>query len=223
MAEIPNVTAGDVIEETWGDAVADAINDHAHTGGVGAGTVAVAHGDLASVTANQHHTQDHASRHQPGGADTMAVDAAAATGSLRTLGTGATQAAAGTHSHTGLPLDMGEAADIVPIGTAAAAGASGEIADASHVHKLLGPGIQAARASVGPITAGNNAQLTITWPTAFADANYSVSFSYEENTNLSKSVTVNVKSKAAGSVSINVANDTAASRTGTINAIAVHD
>jgi len=37
----------------------------------------------------------HASSHQPGGSDAMQVDAAAATGSLRTLGLGATQAAAG--------------------------------------------------------------------------------------------------------------------------------
>lgn len=40
----------------------------------------------------------HATTHQPGGSDAMAVDAAAATGSLRTLGTGAAQAAAGTDS-----------------------------------------------------------------------------------------------------------------------------
>lgn len=37
----------------------------------------------------------HAASHQPGGADAMAVDAAAGTGSLRTLGTGAQQACAG--------------------------------------------------------------------------------------------------------------------------------
>lgn len=40
----------------------------------------------------------HASTHQPGGTDAMAVDAAAATGSLRTLGTAATSAAAGNDS-----------------------------------------------------------------------------------------------------------------------------
>lgn len=40
----------------------------------------------------------HAARHQPGGADALAVDAVAATGSLRTLGTGAQQAASGTDS-----------------------------------------------------------------------------------------------------------------------------
>ncbi len=37
----------------------------------------------------------HAASHAPGGADALAVDAAPATGSLRTLGTGSTQAAAG--------------------------------------------------------------------------------------------------------------------------------
>lgn len=42
---------------------------------------------------------DHNARHEPGGADPMAVDAAAATGSLRTLGTGALQAAIGSHAH----------------------------------------------------------------------------------------------------------------------------
>lgn len=41
---------------------------------------------------------DHNARHEPGGADPMAVDAVAATGSLRTLGTGAQQAAPGNDS-----------------------------------------------------------------------------------------------------------------------------
>lgn len=47
------------------------------------------------------HTQLHAAAHQPGGGDAMAVDAAAATGSLRTLGTGALQSAVGNHTHAG--------------------------------------------------------------------------------------------------------------------------
>lgn len=61
--------------------------------------VTIVHADLGSVTANQHHNEDHKARHEPGGADAMTVDAAAATGSLRTLGTGAAQAAQGTHTH----------------------------------------------------------------------------------------------------------------------------
>jgi hypothetical protein len=50
------------------------------------------------------HTQLHATAHQPGGGDAMAVDAAAATGSLRTLGTGALQAAAGNHAGGGADI-----------------------------------------------------------------------------------------------------------------------
>ena len=46
------------------------------------------------------HAQAHASAHEPGGADAMAVDAATSTASLRTLGSGSTQGAAGDHTHT---------------------------------------------------------------------------------------------------------------------------
>jgi hypothetical protein len=65
--------------------------------GTVAGTVAA--GDDARFTGPA--PGAHATTHQPGGSDPMAVDAAAATGSLRTLGTGATQAAAGNHAHGG--------------------------------------------------------------------------------------------------------------------------
>jgi hypothetical protein len=51
-------------------------------------------GIFAAVPANA--PLAHASTHQPGGSDPMAVDAVAATGSLRTLGSGAQQAASGT-------------------------------------------------------------------------------------------------------------------------------
>ena len=57
------------------------------------------HDLLTGVSANDHHAQLHAIQHQPSGNDTMAVDAAAATGSLRTLGTGALQGATGNHTH----------------------------------------------------------------------------------------------------------------------------
>lgn len=73
----------------------------------------------------------HASSHEPGGSDALTVDAAAGTGSLRTLGTGATQALPGdtdmagaapvqtVNSETGdVTLDAGDVgAD--PAGTAA--------------------------------------------------------------------------------------------------------
>lgn len=48
----------------------------------------------------------HASRHDSGGADVMAIDAAVGTGSLRTLGVGATAAAAGNHGHLTLAAEQ---------------------------------------------------------------------------------------------------------------------
>jgi|GEM_PF-6444588 len=62
------------------------------------GAHAHAHADLTGVTSDQHHAQAHHAAHEPGGGDALAVDAAAATGSLRTLGTGAAQAAGGNDS-----------------------------------------------------------------------------------------------------------------------------
>lgn len=72
--------------------------DHSHaSAGLQGGTVA--HTALTAVGIDDHHAQVHATAHESGGGDAMAVDAVAATGSLRTLGTGATQAAVGTHTH----------------------------------------------------------------------------------------------------------------------------
>lgn len=55
----------------------------------------VQHGTRGSSLHTDSHAENHASRHQPAGADAMAVDAAAGTGSLRTIGTTALSAAAG--------------------------------------------------------------------------------------------------------------------------------
>jgi hypothetical protein len=57
---------------------------------------------LAAALAGKASTT-HATTHQPGGADAMAVDAAPTTGSLRTLGTGANQAAPGNDARFTAP------------------------------------------------------------------------------------------------------------------------
>lgn len=80
MARLP-ISGGD--PGTWGDILNEFL--------------AVAHN--ADGTLKSHTPAAHASSHQPGGSDAMAVDAAAGTGSLRTLGSGASQAAAGNHTH----------------------------------------------------------------------------------------------------------------------------
>lgn len=81
----------------------------------------------------------HKTTHEPGGADAMTVDAPAATGSLRTLGTGAAQASQGTHTHahtalTGVDTDSGISAIHHTLGTGGAQAAAG---NHSHAHSAL--------------------------------------------------------------------------------------
>ena len=96
---------GSLVKETFTDAAAPAApgaaktavyavsgRPHYRAGAGGSDTQLADAGDL--------HNENHASRHQPAGADAMAVDAVAGTGGLRTLGTGAQQGAVGSHTHT---------------------------------------------------------------------------------------------------------------------------
>jgi hypothetical protein len=69
---------------------------HARHENGGADEISVA--GLSGTLADPQNPATHAADHEPGGGDTMTVDAAAATGSLRTLGTGAQQACAGNDS-----------------------------------------------------------------------------------------------------------------------------
>jgi len=73
--------------------------------------------EIINVSKDDHHNEDHASRHEPAGADVMTVDAVAATGSLRTLGTGAQQAAVGNHGHAGGGADVKSGKILVPDNT----------------------------------------------------------------------------------------------------------
>jgi hypothetical protein len=91
--------------------------------------------------------ETHAASHNAGGADVMAIDAAAGTGSLRTLGTAATQAAPGTvdaAAGTGSVRTLGSGA------TQAAAG--------NHTHTRT---VEAKDSSSGT-------DVSVTWTTAFA-------------------------------------------------------
>jgi hypothetical protein len=98
-------TLGNLVKETFTDASAPSApgsgltalytvsgRPHYRAGSSGSDTTLAIIGDV--------HAQTHASAHQPGGADAMAVDAATSTASLRTLGSGSTQGAAGNHTHT---------------------------------------------------------------------------------------------------------------------------
>jgi hypothetical protein len=91
----------------------------------------------------------HASTHNHGGGDVLAEDAVATTASLRSLGTGAAQAAAGNHTHA---LSYASTAEIADIAATEAAGSSGTVARGDHVHAVPS----------GLITTGMIADGTIT-------------------------------------------------------------
>lgn len=90
----------------------------------------------------------HASSHDAGGGDAMAIDAAAGTGSLRTLGTGATAACAGndarlsdartptSHAASHLPAGGDPITTATPstIGTSNAAGSAESLVRSDHIH-----------------------------------------------------------------------------------------
>ena len=98
----------------------------------------ISHANLTNLTTGDPHTQyatqtefdDHNARHEPGGADPMAVDAAATTGSLRTIGTTALAASAGNHTHAGAGhVIEDETVDMTQRGTLNFAGAGVVVTD----------------------------------------------------------------------------------------------
>lgn len=87
-----------------------------------------------------------------------------------------------------------------------------------------GGGFKHGRVTTGSISAGSTALVTLTWTTAFADANYTVSAEVEDSTTSSLSLSVvHVESKTASAVAVRVLNNSVGSLTGTLNVIAVHD
>lgn len=133
--------------------------------------------DTDSRNTNARTPTSHATSHQPGGSDAMAVDAAAATGSLRTLGTGATQAAVGSHVHAA------SAVTFSPVGTVAATDVQSAIAEvASEATGYTPPwyaqsGSTSLFAAIGdgdPTKLAQHAanNLTSTTPTTFGTTNF---------------------------------------------------
>lgn len=87
-----------------------------------------------------------------------------------------------------------------------------------------GGGLKHSRVTTGSVSAGSTALVTITWSTAFADANYTVAASVVEATTSSLSLSVvHVESVTASAVTVRVLNNAVGSLTGTVNVIAMHD
>lgn len=87
-----------------------------------------------------------------------------------------------------------------------------------------GSGFKHARVTTGSVAAGSTALVTVTWSTAFADANYTVQASVLDSTTTSLSLSVvHIESVVAGSITVRVLNNSVGSLTGTIHCVAVHD
>jgi hypothetical protein len=87
-----------------------------------------------------------------------------------------------------------------------------------------GSGVKHARVTTGSIGAGSTALVTVTWSSAFADANYSVAASVVESTTSSLSLSiVHIESVTASAVTVRVLNNAVGSLTGTLHVVACHD
>lgn len=87
-----------------------------------------------------------------------------------------------------------------------------------------GGGLKHKRVTTGSIGAGASATVTVTWGTAFADANYTCSASVLDSTAASASLRiVHLESISASQVVYRVENTSAGSLTGTLHVIAMHD
>lgn len=79
--------------------------------------------------------------------------------------------------------------------------------------------------STGSVAGGANVAISIAWTTAFEDTNYTVVVSIIEATAGLSSLRVHhIESKTASGIAVRVVNDdTLNAKTGTLQAIAIHD
>lgn len=87
-----------------------------------------------------------------------------------------------------------------------------------------GGGLKHQRVTTGSIGAGVSALVTVTWPTTFADANYTCIASVKDATAATASLSVvHIESQVAAGVSVRVANGAGGALTGTLEVVAFHD
>ena len=93
-------------------------------------------------------------------------------------------------------------------------------------NKVAGVGtIVHKRVTTGSITASSAANITVTWDTPFADANYTVVATLDETTetNYSEFYVERLINKTKDDIDVRVQNKSVSAKTATINIIAIHD
>jgi hypothetical protein len=87
-----------------------------------------------------------------------------------------------------------------------------------------GGGFKHKRLTTGSINATTDVDVTVTWGTTFADANYTVTASVVDATAANASLKiVHITSVSAANCVIRVRNDSAGALTGTLHVHAIHD
>lgn len=85
-------------------------------------------------------------------------------------------------------------------------------------------GFKSKRVTTGSVSGGGTALVTVNWPSAFADTNYTAVASVLDSTGAVASLSVvHIESQLVGSISVRVSNAAAGALTGTIQALALHD
>lgn len=89
--------------------------------------------------------------------------------------------------------------------------------------KVSGGLLQTKRQTTGSVPAGGTADVVVTWPTAFTDANYTAPLPAVVDA-ANDLVVDRLVAQAAASITVRVRNtDTLNAATGTLHAIALHD
>lgn len=104
-----------------------------------------------------------------------------------------------------------------------AAGSIRSEADPFGTDRISQMDIRAVITSVGSLAAAAGSSVTVTWPSPYADANYTATVSASNNANTVANYRAQIKVKAASTLTVRAQNDDAGAQTCSIHAIAVHD
>jgi hypothetical protein len=85
-------------------------------------------------------------------------------------------------------------------------------------------GVQMKRLTTGSIGGASRTDVVVTWPTAFADTNYTFQVFIIDTSAAGIGMRVErVRAQTASTITVQVVNDAAGALTGTLHCIAIHD
>lgn len=83
--------------------------------------------------------------------------------------------------------------------------------------------IEHGRVTTGSVASLGEADVSLTWPTAFPDTNYTVAASVELDLAGEALRVRRIRTRTTTGCTVNIINNAATAQTGTLHAIAIHD